>query len=133
MDKTALNTFLGMGLVFPIQLDTTGKPPIEGGFTLIESSIKVILSWAIGTKYYLGEFGSRLEHLLQEPNDDVIKALVKHFTVDVISQWEKRVELLEVKLDSRSDNIIAIFIKYRIKNTKLENSFIFPYYSQIIY
>lgn len=133
MAEEALDTFLGKGLIFPITLTSSGRPPIEGGFPLIESSIKTILSWAIGTRYYLGEFGSKLEQLLQEPNDDIIKALVKHFTVDVISQWEKRIELLEVTLTNKDDQTIFIFIKYKIKNTKLENSFIFPYYSQLIY
>ncbi len=132
MAEEALHTFLGKGLIFPITLTASGRPPIDGGFPLIESSLKTILSWAVGTRYYLGEFGSKLEQLLQEPNDGVIKALVKHFTVDVISQWEKRVEILEVQLDSKDDQSISIAIRYRIKNTKLENSFIFPYYSQLI-
>jgi hypothetical protein len=80
----------------------------------------------------LGEFGTNLEQLLQEPNDLTTQTLVKHFTVDVISKWEKRLEVLEVLLESKDEYVLYIRITYRVKNTKIEDSFIFPYYSQLI-
>jgi len=132
IDTTA-DKFIGKGLIFPITIDGTGKAPITGGKDLLEASIISILSWTIGTRYMLGEFGTNLESLLQEPNDSVTRALVKHFTVDVISKWEKRLEVLDVQITSKEEYQINIHIKYRVKNTKIEDSFIFPYYSQLIY
>lgn len=123
--------FLGNGMIFPIVLNNSGRPDIVGGKELLEASFKHIMSWAFGTRYMLGEFGTKLEQLLQEPNDLVLQTLVKHYTVDVISKWEKRVEVLEVKLESKEDTILNIKITYKVISTKQEESFIFPYYSQL--
>lgn len=127
------NEFIGQGLIFPIQLSKMGSPNIGGGKDLLESSIKAILSWNIGTRFFLGEFGTRLEELLQEPNDLITQVLVKHFTVEVISKWEKRLEVLDVELTERTDNSINIKIRYKVINTKISETFTFPYYSQLIY
>jgi phage baseplate assembly protein W len=125
--------FIGKGLVFPIQLDSTGKPPLVGGMELLESSIRTIMSWYIGTRFFLGEFGSRLEDLLQEPNDLITQSLVEYFTAEVISKWEKRLKILEVDIINRDEYILNIIIKYEVVSTKQQNSFIYPYYSQTQY
>lgn len=130
IDSTA-NDFIGRGLVFPIVLNSQGRPDISGGGQLIEASMKAILAHIIGTRFMLGEFGGKLERLLQEPNDGVVRSLVKHFTVEQISSWEKRAEVLDVEVDNRTDYSILIRIKYQIKGTKIINSFTYPYYTQI--
>lgn len=132
IDQTA-NNFIGKGLTFPIELNSSGRPDIKGGVDLLKSAITDILSWTVGTRFMLGEYGTRLEQLLQEPNDLVTQSLVKHFTVEVISKWEKRLEVLEVKTINQTDYLLHIYIKYKVKNTKEEGSFIFPYYSQLIH
>ena len=132
IDSTA-NQFLGTGYIFPIQLTSAGRPDIKGGTELLESSIANILSTTIGTRFFLGEYGTNLEQLLQEPNDIKTQILVKHFTVDVISKWEKRIEVLEVTLEAKNDYTLYIRIKYQLVNTTLQSSFIFPYYSTILY
>jgi len=129
---TTIDKFIGKGLIFPIKLNSGGKPDISGDSQLLEASLRNILSWTTGTRFFLGEYGTRLEQLLQEPNDLVTEVLVKHFTVEVVEQWDKRLEILEVKLERRSEISLHIRINFRVKNTKIENSFIFPYYSQLI-
>lgn len=125
--------FIGKGLIFPIIINSSGRPDIMGGKKLLESSFNNILSWAIGTRFFLGEYGTNLERLLQEPNDLISQNLVKHYTVDVIKLWEKRVDVLDVKLINKGDYILDIEIVYLIKSSKIQDSFIFPYYSQIKY
>jgi len=132
IDVTA-DKFIGKGLVFPIQINASGRPDIKGGFDLLRSSLENILSWTIGTRFFLGEYGTMLETLIQEPNDLVTQSLVRTLTVDVITKWEKRLELLDVTLESRNDYQLNISIRYKVKNTKLEDTFVFPYYSQLIY
>lgn len=130
---TTSDKFIGKGLIFPIVLNASGRPDIKGGKELLEASMVNILSWTIGTRFFLGEYGTNLEQLLQEPNDITTQALVKHYTAEVIAKWEQRVEILEVQLLSKDDYSLDISIVYKIKNTKLEETFIFPYYSQLIY
>ena len=133
MASSTATKFLGKGLNFPIIINGSGRADLVEGKELLESSLRHILSWAIGTRYFLAEFGSNLEQLLQEPNDQISRALVKNYTTDVISQWDKRIDLLDVTILNKNDNSMNLFITYRIKQTKIEDSFIFPYYSQIKY
>ncbi len=133
IDNTA-SKFIGSGLIFPIQLDNTGKAIIGSGGPLIISSISIILGTAMGTRYMLGEFGANMERLLQEPDDEVLKSLVKHYVKDAVTKWEKRVKVLDVTLNDKPDEgIILLNVTYQIIGTKLIDTFTFPYYSQIIY
>lgn len=130
-DNTADN-FIGKGLTFPIKL-VNGKPPIEGGKALIESSLRDILAWVIGTRFFLGEYGSKLEYLLQEPDDGVSAALLRYYSVAIVRQWEKRVEVQSVRIIKRSQGVMLIKLSYRITNTQISGAFIYPYYSNLIY
>ncbi len=132
IDSTA-NSFIGKGYVFPFVLNSSGRPDVKTGKDLLEASMKDILSWALGTRYMLGQYGGGLERLLQEPNDTITQALVKHYTVDLITQWEKRLKVLDVLVTKRNDTGLYLKITYNITNTKITDSFIFPYYSQLIY
>jgi phage baseplate assembly protein W len=130
-DNTA-NDFIGKGLTFPIRL-VNGKPPIDGGKILIESSLRDILAWVIGTRFFLGEYGSKLEYLLQEPDNGVSAALLRYYTVALVKFWEKRVEIVSVRIIKRKEGVMLIKLEYRITNTQITGAFIYPYYSQLIY
>lgn len=130
-DNTADN-FIGKGLTFPIKL-VNGKPPIEGGVELLESSLRDILSWVLGTRFFLGEYGSKLEYLLQEPDDGVSAALLRYYSIAVIKAWEKRVEVTGVTVIKRTQGVMLIQLNYQITNTQITGAFIYPYYSNLIY
>lgn len=127
-----IKNFIGSGLIFPIQL-TNGKANIDTGFALIRAAINNILSFTIGRRYYLGEFGSRLQELLEEPNDEVLKNLVNTFVIDAITTWEKRISTVSAEVVSFSPESIDISITYQIKNSQTVDNFIYPFYLQLIY
>lgn len=128
-----LKNFIGGGITLPIKL-VNGKPPIESGFDLIRASIRMILSWEFGTRFFLNEFGSELNSLLEEPNDHVLENLISTFVTDAVTRWENRVQLLDVQVQ-REESIskISITLTYRIVNTQREDTFVFPFYRNIIY
>lgn len=126
-------TYVGKGLIFPIQIDSKGSPVIGTGFPLINSSIKIILSWTFRTRIFLSEFGSRLSGLLEEPNDDILLHLVEHFAYEALTKWERRIDILDTLAVRTSDAGLTLRITYRIKNSGLENTFVFPFYTAIIY
>jgi phage baseplate assembly protein W len=130
-DKPIQN-FIGSGLTFPIELDN-GRGVIKTGFDLIRSSIRSIIMWPEGQRFYLAEFGSKLEKLIEEPNDDILKQIIYTFIVDPINQWEKRIQLLNAQIEDINDHAIHIKLSYRILNSQSEDSFIFPFYRKIIY
>lgn len=131
IDDTA-NSFIGKGLTFPIRLEN-GKPPIDGGKILIEASLRDIMSWVIGTRFFLGEYGGKIEYLLQEPDSSVSAALLRYYSVALIKLWEKRVENIGVRIIKREPGKMIIRLQYRITNTQITGAFIYPYYSQLIY
>lgn len=122
---------LGKGIVFPFTFDSSGRVPIVGGFDLIRASIITILSWPFGFRYFLAEFGSKAEELLEEPNDPFLKSMAMKYIVEAISRWEHRVEQLEAAIIEQEGASMNIQIKYKLKSTKTEDSFIYPFYTNI--
>jgi phage baseplate assembly protein W len=127
-----LEVFVGKGITLPLTL-VNGSVPVSSGFDLLRSSIRLILSWVYGTRFMLNEFGTRLEELLEEGNDDVTLTLLENQIEDAITQWEARVVVVGVSAtrDKLKIGHVNILIAYRVKGTNLEDTFIYPFYSQI--
>lgn len=133
MSNATIDKYIGKGLVFPINVNSTGGVSLTTGFEVIHSSIRIILSWLYGTRFFLGEFGSKLEELIEEPNDLILAAQVRFFIIEAITRWEKRITPLEVSINRKDEHSINIILRYQLINSKIENTFVFPYYSQLIY
>lgn len=129
------NKFVGSGIVFPIILNSEGRPDIVTNIPLLNNSIITILSWPYSQRFFNEMFGSRISELLEEPNDEVTKTLLSHFVVDALTQWERRIVINNsgVKIFSYNRERVDIQITYRINSTKVEETFIFPFYKEIIY
>lgn len=128
-----VQNFIGNGLIFPIQL-SKGKPILVSGFPLIEASIRTILSFTIGNRFMLGEFGSLLEELIEEPNDEILENLINTYVIDAVKQWEQRVVQISVQLiNDRDTGSINLSITYQVVNSSSPQNFIYPFYTNIIY
>lgn len=123
--------FIGNGLIFPIKL-TNGRGTIYSGFDLLRSSIRNILAFKYGTKFFSGEFGSRLNELMEEPNDEVLKNLIETFVFQAITRWEKRVSTVSSSIVRVDSATVQVQITYQIKNSQSVDNFIYPFYRQII-
>lgn len=134
VDNRGIANYIGMGITFPLTLEN-GRPPIKTGFDLIRSSIIMITQWPYGTKFFNGDFGSRMEDLLQEPADRITEGLVYSYIVDTIAKWEPRVELLNanVTLDEidNAGGKFLVSLSYLLKNTQKSDNFVFPYFTDI--
>jgi uncharacterized protein len=125
-----LNELLGKGIAFPLTLDSTGKAEILDGKELIKHSIINILSWNYGRRYFLGEYGSKVEQLIEKPLDYVTLDLVREFVIEVITRWEKRITLKQVSIEVQNESVL-VYLKYEIIADNSVDSFIIPFYSQI--
>jgi len=126
-----IDDFLGKGITFPVKLTTGGLPVISGGEELIKNSIFLILSWPFRNRIMLAEFGSRLEELLEEPNDDLLRGLVIHYILDSLKTWEQRINVLGVSVERLEDSSLSVELTYQIKVTGLEQTLTFPFYKTI--
>lgn len=123
--------FIGKGITYPIKLQN-GRVPIETGFDLIESSIKICTAWPLGRRFFLSEFGSQIYRILEEPNDNVLKNLLTTFFKDAVIKWEKRVEEVQVTFDDLTMTKVIVRVNYRVINTPKPETFIFPFYRNIV-
>lgn len=127
------NKFIGSGMVFPITLNTEGRPNIVKDTTLIQSSIKIILNWAVRTRFFNELFGSRIEEVLEEPDDSVSQSLLKFFIQESLGRWEKRIVINNIEISNSEPSKIDARLFYNIRNTKIEETLIFPFYKNIKY
>jgi len=125
--------YIGQGIVFPIEVNAIGGVNVETGFKLLNSSIKAILLWPRNSRIFLSRYGSLISTLLEEPNDFLVGSLVQNYIVNTLSQWEKRIVVLDTSVISISAEQLQISITYRLTNTKIEETFVFPFYRNIIY
>jgi uncharacterized protein len=114
------------GLAFPLQI-TTGKHTVVSGVDLIQASLKTIISWPLFTRYYAGQFGSRLYELLEEPNDDILVNLIRRFVIDAVSTWEQRIELKSLNISRPGPEKVTIELTYNVKESNFEGSFYYNY------
>lgn len=127
----AIKNYVGKGITFPVVINK-GSAVIDTGTTLINSSIRIILSWS-KSRIMLSEFRSMIEDLLEEPNDDLLKGLVEFFIFDNLRRWEKRIEVLETSLVITESEKMEVTLRYRITNSNIEEIFTFPFYRKIVY
>lgn len=127
--------FIGSGIIFPFEINSSGRVPTVTGLELVRASIIQILSWPKGKKFFNEDFGGRHFELLEEPSDLITKTLARTFVIDSIKKYETRVDLVEAKVINYSNNQtkIDILVTYRLKSTKAVDSFVYPFYKELIY
>lgn len=121
--------YLGNTVDYPLNL-VNGKPTIANSKKTIEQSIVSALNTDKGSRFFLPQYGSRLNELLFEPNDLVLKSLIRQFVLEAIQEWEKRVKFLDVTIDIQEE-VVNCTIMYRIVATTESLSFIYPFYRKI--
>lgn len=122
--------FLGNGITLPLNLKD-GAAVLESGEHLIKASIRMILAWNFGTRFFLCEFGSRVEELLEEPNDDVLLHTARILIVEALEIWERRIEIIDVELERSEHHKLDLTIVYRIISSNKTDTFTFPFYKEI--
>lgn len=131
----ANNQFIGSGIIFPLEINSNGRSVVRDDISLIKASINHILNWPKNLRFFNESFGSRLEDLLEEPDDSISKSLAKYFIYESIRDWEKRVELKpsDIEILNSDETVINLKIMFRLRNTKIEETMIFPFYKNVNY
>lgn len=106
------------GISFPLVRGDTGFFQSESGTELIRGDILQILGTIPGERVMLPEFGSRVRELVFEHLDPGTLVLAKAYTIDAIKRWEKRVDLLQAKVEAGADeSTLIIQLEYRYRET----------------
>jgi len=124
--------YLGKSFKYPLQPTEVGQIEKVEGLDSVKQSMFVILSTPIGTYFFLEEFGSNLHKLKFEPNDKILESLLRYHVVDAINKWEKRAKLLDVYFQDVSSSQKNIIINFMNKKKNEIDSFVYPFYKELI-
>jgi len=131
--------FLGRGLKFPFSFhQRSGGAQVSSATSAehehIHESIIQILGTRPGERFMRPEFGSRLKDLVFEANDEVLKGLIRHYVIDAVKRWEKRVIITGVSFDDSPQNIdrnlLLVRISYRVIQSQVEGNLVYPFYRE---
>jgi phage baseplate assembly protein W len=118
--------YIGTGLRDAITL-RNGRAEVANGRELIVMSMRRILGEPRGTRFFNRDFGSRIDEILFEPNDEVLIDLLRMFVIDALSQWERRARVETVKIDL-DDNKLLCEVTFKVLSSNEIDSFVYPFY-----
>ena len=118
--------YIGVGLTSPLVL-VNGEATMSTDRALITQSMNRILGEQRGSRYFGYDFGSRIDEILFEPNDEVLLDLLRMFVIEALSKWEKRAKIETVGLTQYHDRIDCE-IQFKVLPSNEIDSFIFPFY-----
>lgn len=131
-----ITDFLGKGLRFPFAFaKRSGGAQVSTVTSMdhahIHESILQILGTRPGERFISPEFGSHVKDLVFEPNDRVLRGLLRHYIIDAIERWEKRVYVNDVAFDespeTTDENTILVCISYRVIDTQVAGNLVWPF------
>lgn len=125
--------YLGSTIGFPVEFNDYGRPVIAAGVDTIPQSINMILLTPKGSRYFLPEYGSDLHLILFQPNDQVLSNLLYYTISEALDTWEKRIKVTDITFDFSDPSKVDCEIFYKILKSNEFQSFIFPFYRDIIY
>lgn len=123
-------SFLGTGWAFPVVPDLTGRLQYAQGDELVQQSVEIILGTGQGERQMRPTFGCGIYDLVGEPNTAALRGMVREKVRDALVQWEPRIDVLDVRVESPDDqrNRLDIWIDYRIRATNSFYNLVYPFF-----
>ncbi|CAB4185243.1 COG3628 Phage baseplate assembly protein W [uncultured Caudovirales phage] len=125
------STYLGTALSNPPRL-SSGAAVLTVGVPAIEDSVADILSTPVGTRFFLPEYGCRLESVMFEPNDEILINLVPTLIVEALAKWETRIRTIDIQCAQQND-YLSVTINYKVLASSEIKTFIYPFYNKLVY
>lgn len=122
--------FIGRGITFPMRVDQSGSIAMGNGADDIDANLKVVLITAPGERVMRPQFGCRIWDLVFEPINANTLGLMSEAVKDAVSQWEPRVDLVDVDVvpDPAEPGRVRIELRYRVKATNDVRNLVHPFY-----
>jgi len=122
--------FLGLGWKFPLQVTPAGGIARARYEHRVEESVYLILSTAKGERVMLPEFGCGIHDLVFQPNTPGTIGLVAQQVRRALVQWEPRIDVLEILVDSPpgEPTLLLIRVGYRIRANNALANIVYPFY-----
>ncbi|MEU9255927.1 GPW/gp25 family protein [Streptomyces sp. NPDC048270] len=125
------NDFIGKGWAFPLGAGANGGIRTVAGSSLLEQSMRLVLTTYPGERRMRPGFGSRLRDFVFAGTDpDTLDELSREVTSS-LTACEPRVavEAVDVQPDPYKPSLVNILITYRTKDGNDPRNMVFPFYS----
>lgn len=90
------------GFAFPFRFDAGSVVFVEGADKLRNNIVQLLLT-DVGERVMHRDYGGGLRSLVQDPNNDALRAVVQHELGKSLVKWEPRVQLQQIAIDPQSD------------------------------
>ena len=122
--------FLGVGWRFPLRISPAGGFNFSAGEQSIEEAIWILLGTAKGERQMLPRFGCGIHDLVFAPNNPATRGNVQHLVKDALTEWEPRIDVLDVNVTSAPDeeNTMLIRVDYRIRSNNTFANLVYPFF-----
>jgi len=136
-------TVVGQGINNPVTFPSFKQNQLlelVSGQDIINQSIHDIMATRIGERINNVEYGSNIMDLIFEPNDQILRDLLYYNAYTVISRWEKRITITDIKIfsddeaakvgnttDYTGGNLVNVVISYIINSSHQPGSYVFPF------
>ena len=124
-------SFLGTGWSFPPTFIKQNK----GMGTIsdvedINSSLHILLSTRLGERVMQPEYGCNLDMMLFETMNSSMKTYIKNLVENAILDYEPRINLEQVNVDTSRENegLLLIEIDYKVRTTNTRHNYVYPFY-----
>lgn len=122
----------GTSLKYPLTLEN-GRGIFSSGDISIQESLLQLFGTPVGSRLMLREYGSRLDELAFEQNDDVLLAMARLFIKEAIEQWERRIKFDSVTATEQENDYLNLEVYYTNLRTGKAESFVYPFYRKLQY
>lgn len=120
---------IGSGFGFPLQVGPSGGIAMSSGEASIQEAIWLILGTVRGERQMRPRFGCGIQDYVFEANSPATHANVAHQVHQALTEWEQRVDVLDVRVDAAGENVLLVRIDYRVRSTNALGNMVYPLYA----
>ncbi len=123
--------FLGVGVGFPIQVDTDGAIEPAKYEESVRQSIWLILGTAKGERAMRPDFGCGIYDLVFEIPTASTAGQISRAVQDALLTFEPRIDVLDVQVTPQSDSEgekLLISLDYQVRATNNAFNLVYPFY-----
>ena len=120
--------FLGVGVGFPVSLDSEGDFQLAEYEESVRQSILIILGTAKGERVMRPDFGCSIYDLVFEPNSPATAGKISQATQEALLIFEPRIDVLNVRVQSPTPEQMLVNIDYQVRATNNVFNLVYPFY-----
>jgi phage baseplate assembly protein W len=114
------------GVAFPFAIDpSTGGVVWASGGEKLRQNVRLILGVNYGDRPMLRQYGSRIQSLVHDPNDQVLAELLKTQAQQAVMQFEPRIIVTQTNV-TQSEGEVSMTLNYSYTAEPVADQLIVP-------